>query len=144
MSGLPEALDIRVGDVVKASHKFWPEGSYIYGPVGDDQRLCGFVMHPMVGALWTVEVISRVPRPFYVNADRDPVPGDVVSYLNKWTGESAGPFLHATSTEWAGREAGGRSTPWLRLPGLARDTGPLYAAGRVVLLVDGETGQVVP
>lgn len=136
---------IRAGDVLKATHARWPEGTYVQGPAyvfGNDLRLAGYAVNFMDRPYWTVEVISRAPRPFYVNSDRDPVEGDIVNYQSG-TG-IIGPFMHAGSEAWAGARPGGRMTPWRGFPGGHADTGPLYNAGRVVLLVDGLTGKAVP
>jgi hypothetical protein len=86
---------------------------------------------------WTLTVVSRAPRPLYVNSDRtEPVPGDVVRDADD----------DERSGTWAfvARDWGNRNLPWIPLHGEDRRgclRGQLPA--RLRLLVDGTTGQPV-
>ncbi len=149
MSAQAETIEslVSVGDVIEISHRDWPEGSVCRGPVYKRNGvvfLAGWSLRYAVLPVWSLKVIEKAKVPFYVNSDRDPVPGDVVSYPSRMCpAETVGPFLHTGRPTWAGSLTGGRETPWVGLPELTPDTGPLHAAGKVTLLLDGTTGKPV-
>lgn len=78
-------------------------------------------------------VVSRAPRPLYVNHDRtEPVPGDVVRDAdNQNDARTWSRNIDGFSNEWHSNRAN-HYVPREKLP------------ARLRLLVDGETGQVVP
>lgn len=141
-----QVADLRPGDVVEVAADHWPSGSVWRGPVYEalgDLRVAGGLVRyddgePLRGAEWTLTVVSRAPRPLYVNHDRtEPVPGDVVRDADSdldvdrrvWLCDPAGDW-------WTGAE------DTVRMAG-----SPTFEIGfpeRLWLLVDGETGQVVP
>jgi hypothetical protein len=127
--------DLQPGDVVEMRRISWPEGQKVVGPVSRDGNallVAEQVVHWLDGAELdsdkVVTVISRAPRSLYVNHPRpEPVNGDTV----------------------ADEDNGGASWTWHRIRGtwyrtdgvsFSRDEMPT----RLRLLVDGETGQVVP
>ena len=78
----------------------------------------------------TLTVVSRAPR-LYVNHERtEPVPGDVARVADDDGSESTWHFLDGVGKEWFDKR--GYSYGLGELPDNLR------------LLVDGETGQVVP
>lgn len=134
-----DAQDLRAGDVVVVAHSGWPEGSFIRGELyeqecGPGLYCCGFQVANSDGTtflpdVWAeVTVVSRAPRPLYVNHPRtEPVNGDTVADEDNggadWT-------WHRVHDEWL--RADGASFVRSELP------------ARLRLLVDGETGRVVP
>lgn len=126
----------RIGDVLRAKHSAWPEGSFIQGPVfmfGTHLSVAGFSIDGIenLRELWTVEVIET--KHAYVNVDRDPVPGDIV--------RDADDADDTATYSPADRRTNSDDTWWENRTGstLSRDELP----DRLRLLVDGETGQVV-
>ena len=144
-----QVQDLRPGDVVEIRLDDWDSGQAIRGPLtpsdtfpgvlevripGGDGRYWGRSDngHPVDPDHRTLTVVSRAPRPLYVNHDRpEPVPGDVVRDEDSddprtWTRNAKGfsyEWLNSVSHDYEPRE---------KLP------------ARLRLLVDGETGQVVP
>lgn len=139
----PEQItDLRPGDVVEYRRNYWPEGAYVRGPVEQDAPdrpmyvLRGtFGIAEADGSPYskfegTLTVVSRAPRPMYVNHPRtEPVAGDVVR-------DCDGDAWHFDVDEWwcASSEACDEDDPL----GL-----PIEAYRPLRLLWDGETGQVV-
>jgi hypothetical protein len=138
-----QVADLREGDVVEYHRSDWPDGVVIRGPLHrsksggqwiglatfairfDDGDVNGFAFDKDT----TLTVVSRAPRPLYVNHDRtEPVPGDVVR-----DADSDDPATWHYLT-WPGG-------PWYDLRGNGKPREALPA--RLRLLVDGETGQAV-
>jgi hypothetical protein len=135
-----QVADLRPGDVVELRDERWP-GVVTRGPVREGER----------GYLWladvvvkdkdpsrqfaphtaTLTVVSRVPRPLYVNHDRTEVAkGDVVRDADE-------------DDRFTWFNDGSSDNAWCSLQDMA-----VWGRGdmptRLHLLVDGETGQVVP
>ena len=137
-----ELADLRPGDVVELTDTRYP-GVVTSGPLRDDagelllgaftvRAFDGLPAHPRQR---TLTVVSRAPRPLYVNHPRtEPVAGDVVRDADDDTGDQRTWML----------DAGGHvRTPWrCGFIGGSYTRGDLPA--RLRLLVDGETGQAVP
>lgn len=133
---------LRVGDVVRASHRNWGEGAYIQGPIHrfrDEENtlyLGGVCLASRHGwHHWTFEVISRVPRPkpFYVNADREvPIVGDVATTTYSHHEPLVSPWFY-TAKGWVSRQGVPISDPFSGMP-----------AGQCVLLYDGASGTPLP
>lgn len=143
-----QVADLRPGDVVEIA---WPNGAILHGPLyEEDDHLdlgplilrysTGGVGHSMPSCDLTV--VSRAPR-LYVNHDRaEPVQGDVVRFIDTRRPDDAYTNVYDNR--------GDRHRPWLQLSGerwthdqvMPRDC--LRRHYRLELLVDGETGQVVP
>jgi hypothetical protein len=84
----------------------------------------------------TLTVISRVPRPFYVNHPRtEPVPGDVVRDADEAAGRLTWVYADPRDVGCEWRCSVVNDDPWC---------GRQDMPARLRLLVDGETGQVVP
>lgn len=144
-----DVADLRPGDVVELVHDDWPAGTKLRGPVwGDRGRLhVGSYIVRDGAALATpgfsLTVISRAPRPIYVNHDRPvPVLGDVVRTANDETRHAmprdatARPETYGTEEiRWWGFSS--EFSEWLHC---STD----YLSQPLTLLVDGATGQAVP
>jgi hypothetical protein len=139
-----QVADLRPGDVVEIS---WGETEFsdvtrsIRGPLRRNSQGYLYVGALTVaspnGDVWgddirTLTVVSRAPRPLYVNHDRaEPVPGDVVRDAD----------TEITKHTWV-KNVDGFSNEWLAVPGhvyVPRKQLP----DRLRLLVDGETGMPV-
>lgn len=134
-----QIADLREGDVVEISGDFrWP-GAVVRGPLQSDLngslRVGPLLVrhregYPPQGELRqaTLTVISRAPRLLYVNHPRTkPVPGDVVRDAEL---QNRNQWMHVRRNVWANIDGGLDSR--IGLP------------ERLRLLVDGETGDVVP
>lgn len=138
-----QVADLRVGDVVELHESRWG-GVTIAGPVREvSNSLCvgplviGYLdteepfepYDPDTGRVErTLTVISRAPRPLYVNHDRtEPVPGDVVRDADRdlWLLDGFKTWQGTTSTCGLEHQETGLIPP-------------------LTLLVDGTTGEVVP
>jgi hypothetical protein len=144
-----QVADLRPGDVVELRLDDWAKGAAIRGPLRSTEQetlvlpipggdgvywVRGDNGHAFDGAHRTLTVISRAPRPLYVNHHRtEPVPGDVVRDAD--SGHNA-VWLCGDPGD-PGRLCWAQSGPpfWV-----SRDRLP----DRLRLLVDGETGEVVP
>lgn len=140
-----QVADLQPGDVVEMSGGSLHD-AVVRGPVyqrngwlllGPDQVVRTPEGDPTGDRGRTLAVISRAPRPLYVNHDRtEPVPGDVVRDADAPSSATTydrcvdGVGIHA----W--RTTGG--VTWLVGDRLAN------LPARLRLLVDGATGQVVP
>lgn len=139
-----QVADLREGDVVEYRRDEWPEGAVVRAPLergSYDDTLYVLGGHfGVVGAKGapydrraTLTVVSRAPRSLYVNHSRtSPVPGDVVrdadsdDPLRLWITTSN----EDGDTWWVNHDA-----DWCDAESLPT---------RLRLLVDGETGEVVP
>ena len=132
-----QVADLQPGDVVELRHSDWPD-TVITGPLRSERTgelvIADLVLRWTDGSVATwardlgnLTVISRAPRPLYVNHDRtESVPGDVMR-------DKDGDIWFSRSTDdWISNNHGDGSDEWVRQ----------YAP--LILLVDGETGQVVP
>ena len=129
-----QVADLREGDVVELRDDRWP-GVVVRGPV----RYITNNAYPHVGpaVIWPdgvehiaqeITVVSRAPRPLYVNHPRtEPAMGDVVRDSDGvvWLRDSWATWHSPDSICNAEHEDVGLTKPW-------------------TLLVDGTTGQVVP
>jgi hypothetical protein len=132
-----QVADLRPGDVVEISDVHWPNGTVVRGPLwldGDTLHCAGeYVRHhdgsaPAGGATQTLTVVSRAPRPLYVNHDRtEPVPGDVVRDADG-TGNDV----------WFRYEFNSGGAGWCNLRTQLRNRSELPDS--LLLLVDGTTG----
>lgn len=124
------ATDLCEGDVIEARHPGWPEGQVIRGPVGffgAELRVAGYTVNELPDP-WVLTVVSRAPRPLYVNHHRaEPVPGDVVRDADQ---DHPGIWVRARRS-------------WVTVDGDQVEEWKDAAPHRLRLLVDGETGQVV-
>jgi len=134
-----QVADLQPGDVIRMESIDWPTGTAVAGPLQLAEngalllhlpnRQGSYVIREangsvLFGSQRTIELLSRAPRPLYVNHPRmGSVPGDVV------------------------RPADGTSTPayrtvrgWL----WPNETAAQPGEHGLTLLVNGETGQVVP
>lgn len=146
-----QAADLRPGDVVEYRRADWPVGTYLRGPlydaapwglaVGgepiryDSGGVSGY--GEKVGT--TLTVISRAPRPLYVNHDRtEPVPGDVARNPEGHVRVCQPVVSLGGQLRWWGFNLGEWGDPdkWTYC------TRSIFS-GDLTLLVDGETGQVV-
>lgn len=145
-----QVKDLRPGDVVELFRNYWPDGSVVRGPlysengylyvanvaiVDDSERM-------PLGASYFLTVVSRAPR-LYVNHPRtEPVQGDVVRFEDTRCPENSYTNVYDN--------CGDRHHPWLALSGerwrhdQAMPRESLRHHYSLRLLVDGETGQVVP
>jgi hypothetical protein len=139
--------DLRPGDVVELHRNGWPDGTVVRGPlyavggwlyVAEHSVMSLIGSGVSLGASYSLLVVSRAPRPLYVNHDRtEPVSGDVVRDADSdvdtdrrvWLCDPAGDWwtAHEDTVRVAGSPTFGIEFP-----------------KRLWLLVDGETGQVVP
>jgi hypothetical protein len=124
--------DLREGDVVELRHPGW-QGAVVTGPVYLGGGGLWVASHRLVGGPWAsllqVTVVSRAPRPLYVNHPRtEPVAGDVVRDADndEWNGWL---YLRSNNGRWLDSSRG----EWFEKA----------MPARLRLLVDGETGQVV-
>jgi hypothetical protein len=141
-----QVADLRPGDVVEYSGHPDFRGAKIVGPLvaEHDALLVGeYVVRRGDGGPpgyrngdLTLTVVSRAPRPLYVNHDRaEPVPGDVVrdadddSSTRVWA-------CHAEPVKYL--------LPWILLAGLSHEVETDELPVRLRLLVDGTTGRCVP
>lgn len=147
-----QVADLREGDVVELRRDDWPD-TITRGPLRTSDgslEIADMIVRWADGSLPTwvgrghLTVISRAPRPLYVNHPRtQPVPGDVVRDADSearaqiWVCGEEPPgdrFEYPEARSWLRWNAGnGRWTyfPQSDLPASLR------------LLVNGETGQVV-
>lgn len=129
-----QIADLRPGDVVELAAPLWPDGTVIrgglHGSAPNDLFVGPVRIQDYVGiGILSLTVVSRAPRPLYVNHPRtEPVPGDVVRDADDpsetqawWFTTNVAPWK--TGGGWTTRE---------------------YLPDRLRLLVDGEVGQVVP
>jgi hypothetical protein len=142
-----DVADLRPGDVVEITSTYNGSVYTHRGPVVQDGRGVGLLFETYWvrtrsgdAPQWidSLTVVSRAPRPLYVNHDRaEPVPGDVVrdadddSDTRTWMC-----FDRAAVNGWVGRR--GSNSAWCTA--MPRADLP----DRLRLLADGETGQVVP
>jgi hypothetical protein len=138
-----QVADLQPGDVVEVASEEWPAGTVVRGPLwmqdGETLQVARTVVrhwdgHEPFDTGLTLTVVSRAPRPLYVDSDKtEPDPGDVVRDADD--GRSLSAWLYGRSElgimAWRGTVTG----VWH-----LRDILP----ARLRLLVDGETGQVVP
>lgn len=143
-----QVCDLRPGDVVELTSDRWPEGTVVRGPLHDlggwlyvaglpvrgDNRM---ILHP---ARDTLTVVSRA---LYANHPRSqPVTGDVVRIEHDGEPTAINVYLPVPGEyRWlsiTGSDAGCRYSTDQCIPGRGND-----ARGRVILLVDGETGRPV-
>src|SRR3954469_11792549 len=141
-----QVADLHEGDVVEVSGHPMQNGATTRGPLyltsGElwvGQTLVrypnGSVNHTYSHRM-TLAVISRAPRPFYTNHPRrKPVRGDVADSPDHIAG--VGPWLFVDGGDDLDPDDRGWWSPW------GKTVIPL-GPGRYRLLVDGETGQVVP
>lgn len=142
-----QVADLRPGDVVEVSGYPVLKGATVRGPiVASEGRGKRLVVGPVVvrhsdgspplqysdDSEFILTVVSRAPRPLYVNHARsEPVPGDVVT---EDTPGGRGLWFFVQFIE--------NSTRWVATSG--RTVNRVDLPDRLRLLVDGETGQVVP
>jgi hypothetical protein len=140
-----DVADLREGDVVELTSTTWPDGA-VRGRLRNDglykslvlKSPCGeesYVIRnaqgdPSCADQRSLTVVSRAPRPLYVNHPRtEPSCGDVFQpEFSQWPIWVAG---HDRIAEHKSAE----SCRWI---------GPGSLPAHLRLLVDGETGQVVP
>jgi hypothetical protein len=138
-----QVADLQPGDVVELTRDEWPAGSAVRGPLraSDGIENALYLLDGFFGVRnpqgepyepnGTLTVVSRAPRPLYVNHPRtEPVQGDVVRDADS---DEPGIWVRARLDFGA---------PWYGSGTSARSRAELPA--RLRLLVDGETGQVVP
>ena len=153
-----QVADLREGDVVELTSETWGEGTVLRGPlvrtergglrVGNIGVITGNGFKIVLGNgdipyadVRNLRVISRAPRPLYLNSDRtEPVPGDVVSFKGRVSGTTYGPYLYTYKEQLVT----GETSRWINARNLIPSTAPLRYAGELTLLVDGTTGKVVP
>jgi hypothetical protein len=139
-----QVADLQPGDVVEVHVAEWREGVVLRGPLHEsatgslwlaDLQIRyhdGDVFGWSMGRRSTLTVVSRAPRPLYVNHDRtEPVPGDVVR-----DADSGDPTVWLCTNPTKGFDW------WHRA-----DEGFCHSEdlpARLRLLVDGSTGEVVP
>ncbi len=125
-----EMTDDRFPDVVTRGPLHQEDGSLYLGNFRCVRWEDGSL--PSSGERCTITVVSRVPRPLYVNYPRtEPMPGDVVRDADK--GPTHWPIWLRQVSRWAELNCDNSCT-W---------RGPHELPARLRLLVDGETGQVV-
>lgn len=135
---IDDIKDLKVGDIVRFEHQAWTKDTYIEGPchrfrTQDGQQLYigGFLIRNEDGevaygaSFSTLELVKKVVR-FYVNADREPVTGDVAITKNVVAVPTVGPWF-LTQRGWIGRHG-------------QVITGTMPESDNI-LLVDGTTGQ---
>ncbi len=139
-----QVADLQPGDVVEYGGHPELKGAKVVGPLhrrNDDRVLyvADYVVRDADGEPGryarehlTLTVVSRAPRPLYVNHPRtEPMPGDVVRDADK--GPIRWPIWLRQASRWAELNCDNSCT-W---------RGPHELPTRLRLLVDGETGQVV-
>jgi hypothetical protein len=139
-----QVADLQPGDVVEIVQGTWPAGTTLRGPLRESRTGTLFIGDVVIRhndgfpRRWndfTLTVISRAPRPLYVNHPRtEPVPGDVVR------DEEAGVDPALVVLRISVRP--GIET-WMDQDGQERTYAHLSPPRRLHLLVDGETGQAV-
>jgi hypothetical protein len=121
--------DAYAGDVVRIHHVAWPKDAYCEGPIFKDEshyRIGGQILESWAGFIDRLEVISRAPRPLYNNHPRSrPRPGDVVI-------EDGTAWLHDTWGKWHSCHSDWTHDNFIR-----------NNRGKLTLVIDGETGEVV-
>jgi hypothetical protein len=137
-----QVADLRPGDIVELTDTDWKE-AVIRGPLwlDVDRLVVGVYLvrdrdgSPYAAEDRTLTVISRAPRPFYVNHDREhPEPGDAVRDADDCTDDRWWRYISfAATTEY----------PWEL--GVSREVGPTHyhrdsLPRRLRLLIDGTTG----
>lgn len=145
----PVVSSLLPGDVVEARRAGWPAGQKVVGPVTCDGRalvVAEFVVGWLDGGELDedkeVVVLERAPRPLYCNHSRtEPVAGDVVRV--EFDQGPADDYVDVYDPVTA------PGAPWLSLVDGSRYTTEQAIPsdsvhGRALLLVDGETLQVVP
>lgn len=131
--------NLREGDVVHFRHKAWPEGAYVEGPLyrsADSGELeCGAV--PITGKWgWAdrivdFKIVKEAPR-FYVNANREPVVGDLATTIDHIGKVRVGPWFY-TDRGWVSHRGTPIGDPQNGMP-----------KGRSILLYDGKTRKPMP
>ncbi len=154
-----QIVDLRPGDIVTITDTRWGAGVKITGPLVKSEHgslIVGsvkvahpndpYVAIPLVVKSSTGEnsihasargltVVSRGPRPFYVNVDRDPEPGDI--FRSDDPADSDDNLTYSPST-FDGKTLDGF---WDNIGGNNIDAAARPPLRR--LLIDGTTGQVV-
>lgn len=134
-----QVADLKPGDVVELSRPSTTDDAVtliVRGPLRQVSTVTGDTLyagsycvrdqdgHPVYGPRGTLTVISRAPRPLYVNHHRtEPVPGDTVH-----PGDGTLSIAFRTVNGWVWPNG-----TWARV-----------VNDGLRLLVDGESGQVVP
>jgi hypothetical protein len=144
-----QVADLHPGDVVELRLDEWPPGQAIRGPLVLSKTYPGVLEIQIPGhasRYWvrtenrgpfnpgnrTLTVVSRAPKPLYVNHTRtEPVPGDVVRAAEGDGSETYHYVRIDFGAPW-GATTGGKRYPREHIP------------ARLRLLVDGETGMTVP
>jgi hypothetical protein len=147
-----QVADLREGDVVELASDRWggasmrgplvqnSYGDLTVGRIGYTTAPRGFVVRTRDGSPsgWadahTLTVVSRAPKPMYVNHPRTrPARGDVVRGVD----QHGGPCWDYV---------GGEIRPWSTVGTIGFDTRRCRddLPTRLLLVIDGETGRVVP
>ena len=138
-----QVADLREGDVVELQDDRWP-GAVLRGPLRESApgvlRVANKLVRDYEGRpsrfadTQQLTVVSRAPRPLYVNHPRtEPVAGDVVRDADDDTDTMTWNYAGGSGESvqgWYDRDGQGAASHHL--------------PERLRLLVDGETGQVVP
>jgi hypothetical protein len=143
-----QVADLQPGDVVEYHRSDWPEGVVIRGPLHpalngapwiglgdcavrfDSGNINGYSTHEET----TLTVVSRAPRPLYVNHPRtEPVPGDVMVPVSH-SADDLATWSWCPLRSGAYRWRDTQSDAWLAAEDIVDD---------LRLLVDGSTGEVV-
>lgn len=132
--------NVQPGDIVEAWRASWTVGQKVVGPVvaqGNALVVGDFIVGWLDGAELdtdkTVTVVSRAPRPLYVNHPRtEPVAGDIARDEDGdlWTLVDKSAYGQLRAWHWSTE-----ARKWMH-------NNPERVAG-ATLLVDGETGEVV-
>jgi hypothetical protein len=135
-----QVADLERGDVVELRDDRWPEGTVVRGALyldgGTLHVASEYIRHydgkpAFVGKHQTLTVVSRAPRPLYVNHPRtEPVPGD---YVHDEDADGIRLVLRVAGDRYPDK--------WVDQYGIERTYEHLPA--RLRLLVDGETGTAV-
>jgi hypothetical protein len=136
-----QLVDLREGDVVERAYDVAPD-TVTRGPLraypDGSLRLAEELIRHSDGRFWNghlrlLTVVSRAPRPLYVNHPRtEPVPGDVVRDADS---ESAAVWMYGDPADDAGECWAQAAEPFWTTRG--------HLPAHLRLLVDGTTGQVV-